>query len=103
MGEAGSFLMELLKIASISQIRSIKILPVSVAGRQRGRGRKKGQRFSRKKTQTQLLERKQNEQLWCFVGLLSGNLLCFAQVSVSIFCCPAFKWFICVLQMNNIK
>lgn len=39
MGEAGSFLMELLKIASISQIRSIKILPVSVAGRQRDRER----------------------------------------------------------------
>lgn len=68
MGEAGSFLMELLKIASISQIRSIKILPVSVAGRQRGRGREKSRRFSRKKTQTQLPERKQNEQLWCFVG-----------------------------------
>lgn len=31
MGEAGSFLMELLKIASINQIRSIKILSVSVA------------------------------------------------------------------------
>lgn len=31
MGEDGSFLMELLKIASSNQIRSIKILSVSVA------------------------------------------------------------------------
>lgn len=30
MGEDGSFLMELLKIASSNQIRSIKILSVSV-------------------------------------------------------------------------
>lgn len=43
MGEAGSFLMELLKIASISQIRSIKILPVSVAGRQRD-GEREGEK-----------------------------------------------------------